>query len=573
MYLQHFGLQEAPFAITPDPRYLYLSERHREALAHLVYGIGEGGGFVQLTGEVGTGKTTLCRCLLEQLPPNVDVALILNPRLTPQELVAAICDELRVPYPPGGSSLKTLVDALNHYLLDAHGRGRRTVAILDEAQNLDREVLEQVRLLTNLETPRDKLLQIILIGQPELVKHLGRPELRQLSQRITARYHLTPLSRAETRAYIRHRLSVSGAREDIFTGAAMGQVYALSGGIPRLVNVICDRALLGAYALDRRTVDAAGVRKAAAETLGRAVRPLHRSPWVWGTAALAGACALWILWPMEGITVHQPLATADNGRPSVAPPAGTATTVTATTPAAEAVPPQDKPPEPSSQPAAGAAPPQPPAAEEAPASFEQVLAEHASTSDKASAFAELFARWGLRYQDFPGATACERAQSRGLKCSFRNGDWDTLRRVNRPALLEFATLEGEEYYATVTALAGERATLGIDGESYTFAEGELDPYWSGQSIVLWRPPSIGTALIAASTRGAPVRWLRERFERMDGRPLATANPDVYDAALRARVRRFQTDQGLAADGVVGEQTLMALGNAAGALPHPTLSPP
>src|SRR4030095_8008223 len=198
MYAGHFGLTERPFSLAPDPRYLYLSDAHREALAHLLYGIGEGGSFVQLTGEVGTGKTTVCRTLLEQLPPDVDVAMIFNPRLTSVELLAAVCDELRDPYPVGTTSLKVLVDALSQALLDADVEGRPTVLIIDEAQSLSARVLEEVRLLTNLETTTQKLLQVVLIGQPELAEHLGRRSLRQLSQRVTARYHLRPFHAQET---------------------------------------------------------------------------------------------------------------------------------------------------------------------------------------------------------------------------------------------------------------------------------------------------------------------------------------------------------------------------------------
>ncbi|MCZ7625994.1 MAG: AAA family ATPase [Candidatus Methylomirabilis sp.] len=221
----YFGLTEAPFSMTPDPRYLYMSERHREALAHLLYGVAEGGGFVQLTGEVGTGKTTLCRCLLEQLPPRVDVALILNPRLTDIELLAVVCDELRISYPAGTTSGKLIVDALYRHLLDAHAQGRRTVLVVDEAQDLATDVLEQIRLLTNLETPTQKLLQIILIGQPELIRVLDKEENRQLAQRVTARYHLLAFSEDDTRAYIVHRIQIAGQKNTIFTEAAMRAVH------------------------------------------------------------------------------------------------------------------------------------------------------------------------------------------------------------------------------------------------------------------------------------------------------------------------------------------------------------
>ena len=272
MYTSFFGLTEKPFTITPDPRYLYLSERHAEALAHLLYGIEDAGGFVQLTGEVGTGKTTVVRSLLGQLPAHADVALILNPRITPEEFLLAIADELNVVIPISvRHSVKSLVDQLNIFLLDAHARGRRVIVLVDEAQQLSADVLEQVRLLTNLETATKKLLQIILVGQPELRTLLARNELRQLAQRITGRYHLDPLVQRESLAYIRHRLRVAGATTDIFTPRALRELHRLSMGVPRLLNVIADRALLGAYTREVHTVTATLVRRAASEVHGRTI--------------------------------------------------------------------------------------------------------------------------------------------------------------------------------------------------------------------------------------------------------------------------------------------------------------
>jgi general secretion pathway protein A len=298
MYERFFGLTEKPFAITPDPRYLFLSERHAEALAHLAYGIQEAGGFVQLTGEVGTGKTMVVRSLLQQLPANCDMALILNPRITPPEFLLAICDELHVSVPEKlSSSVKGLVDLLTRFLLDAHSRGRRVVVMVDEAQNLSPDVLEQVRLLTNLETATQKLLQIILVGQPELREVLGRSDLRQLAQRITGRYHLEALTRTESIAYVRHRLRVAGATTDVFTAGALREIHRLSGGIPRIINVVCDRSLLGAFTREEHRVSGELVRKAASEVYGRPVL----APWVRWLALAGGAAGATLL----GIAIWQ----------------------------------------------------------------------------------------------------------------------------------------------------------------------------------------------------------------------------------------------------------------------------
>src|SRR5215472_4560195 len=316
MYLSFFGLNEKPFAITPDPRYLYLSERHAEALAHLLYGINEAGGFVQLTGEVGTGKTTIVRSLLAQTPKNAEIALILNPKMTAPEFLLTICEELGIGVQDSATdSLKDLVDVLSHYLLRAHGAGRRVVLVVDEAQNLAPAVLEQVRLLTNLETNTQKLLQIILIGQPELRELLGRNELRQLAQRITGRYHLHPLSRDETAAYVRHRLRVAGATTDIFSGTALSEVYRLSVGVPRVINVICDRALLGAYSMDCHRVTATLVRHAASEVFGKRIAP-NWLPWAAAASTavvlLSATVALWNSRPWS-----KPLTTANPAIPNV----------------------------------------------------------------------------------------------------------------------------------------------------------------------------------------------------------------------------------------------------------------
>lgn len=269
MYLGFFRLDENPFAITPDPRYLFPSARHADALAHLVYGVSGAGGFIQLTGEVGTGKTTLVRSLLARQLPDVDVALILNPRVTVNEFLLTICEELGVTVNgPARDSVKQLMDALTARLLSANTVGRRVAVLIDEAHLLERDVLEQVRLLTNLETPTRKLLQIILIGQPELRELLARDDLRQVAQRITGRYHLAPLDIDESAAYVRHRLRVAGAKSEIFTPRALRSLHRVSGGFPRLINIIADRAMLAAYVGNRHEIDARLVQAAAAEVRG-----------------------------------------------------------------------------------------------------------------------------------------------------------------------------------------------------------------------------------------------------------------------------------------------------------------
>ena len=381
MYAAYFGLTERPFSLAPDPRYLYLSDAHREALAHLLYGLGEGGNFVQLTGEMGTGKTTVCRALLEQLPPDVDVAMIFNPRLTSVELLAAVCDELRVPYPSGTTSLKVLVDALSQALLDAHARGRRTILIIDEAQNLSARVLEEIRLLTNLETTKEKLLQVILIGQPELAELLARRNLRQLAQRVTARYHLRSFTEDETRRYVQHRMEIAGQQKPIFTRLALHAAYRLSRGVPRLLNTICDRALLGAYATGQTRVKEAIVRRAAREVLGRRAR---RRRWMVATATAA------LLVAAGGTTIA---LLASRGLPPLgAWPLRAETTSSTPAPALVAAP---------LEPASPAL------------TLATILGDPAVTADRTSAFVNIYALWHLDARSGAAVPGCEAGRAAG----------------------------------------------------------------------------------------------------------------------------------------------------------------
>ena len=574
MYLAFFGLNEKPFAITPDPRYLYLSERHAEALAHLLYGINEAGGFVQLTGEVGTGKTTVVRSLLAQTPKNAEIALILNPRMTAPEFLLTICEELGIGVPDSAiGSLKDLVDILSHYLLRAHGAGKRIVLVVDEAQNLAIEVLEQVRLLTNLETNTQKLLQIILIGQPELREMLARTELRQLAQRITGRYHLCPLLRQETAAYILHRLRVAGATSDIFTPRALAEAHRLSGGVPRVINVLCDRALLGAYTQDRHRVTAAMVRRSAEEVFGR-----RSAPWwlPWGAAAATavvlglGAVAIWQLRPgLFGPGRTAAAAPADSRAPSASAKAGagapgraTASTVSASRSAA-------------SGPASAADPPPVPGAvgREAASnalSLSQLLALHASQTDTDGAFGRLFALWGVHY-NAGNVDPCTQALQQGLQCFVQHGSLAQLRLYNRPAILMLRDRSGTPRQVVLCGLSDVNARIDLGGV-HSVPIAELSRDWFGDFVLLWRPQTEPLKPLSMGMRGADVRLLREHLERLQGIKSTGPESDLFDASLGQLVRDFQRTHRLAVDGVAGMETLVVL-NAATAGPHsPVLIP-
>jgi general secretion pathway protein A len=554
MYLTFFGLNEKPFAITPDPRYLFLSERHAEALAHLLYGINEAGGFVQLTGEVGTGKTTIVRSLLAQTPKNAEIALILNPKVTAPEFILTICEELGIGVPDSAlGSLKDLVDILSHHLLRAHAAGRRVVLVVDEAQNLSPAVLEQVRLLTNLETNTQKLLQIILIGQPELRELLARNELRQLAQRITGRYHLNPLSREESVAYVRHRLRVAGATTDIFSPGALSAVFRLSAGVPRVINVICDRALLGAYSLDRHRVTGPLVRSAAAEVFGRRFAP-HWVPWVATAAVAVGLTAATVaVWNFQLWNPHRAAAPSVTASSSAAPPstlaaaAGAALASNAESGAAAAT-------------AQGA-----PAAQLA-----QLLTQHASETDTDGAFGKLFGLWGAKYQA-NGTDPCTQALQQGLACVAERGSFGQLRLYNHPAILLLSDGAGASHQVVLTALDDAQARIDLGG-AHNVALGELTHFWLGDFVMLWRPAASPVKPLSAGMRGAQVRWLRESLERLHGGGAGdTPVSDIFDAELTSLVREFQRQHQLAVDGIAGVQTQIALASAVAGSDTPLLS--
>ena len=563
MYTKFFGLSEKPFSITPDPRYLYMSRRHADALAHLIYGISESGGFIQLTGEVGTGKTTLIRSLLEQLPTKADIALILNPQLSTKEFLQVICEELGAPR-PADDSLKARIDSLNAHLLKVHAQGRRVVLIVDEAQTLSPELLEQVRLLTNLETAKQKLLQIILIGQPELRDLLDQPHMRQLAQRVTGRYHLEPLRREETALYLRHRLKVAGSTSDIFSDAALRGLHRHSRGIPRLINVIADRALLAAYTRDRRRIDGRLVARAAAEVFGRR-RPAWWWPWAAVGVGLASfALATTNLWFARDQRAYDaptaaaaPLAALDAApRGAQRPPPATAPTTVATALAAST---------PAGTPAAA-----PSATVNAPLKLAALLAEPQFSGATDAALRQLFALWGGRYEPASGEP-CRQAEDQGLACFFQQrGTISELRRMNRPAILSLVDEQGKNVQVVVARLGYDTAGVVANDHEYEIALAEVINYWYGDHLLLWQPGPAGQKDLAPGMSDAGIVWLREMLARVRGEEPPNDTSPLYDALLETKVREYQRARMLSVDGIVGARTQIALMSDLALPPQPRL---
>lgn len=511
MYLEHFELKEAPFSITPDPRFVFLTAQHRDAMAHLLFGItqGGGGGFVQLTGEVGTGKTTLCRLLMAQVPDNVRIALVLNPMQQPLELLRTICDELRILLPKRNSSIKVLTDALTRYLLESYAAGLRVVVVLDEAQNLSFECLEQVRLLTNLETPTQKLLQIILLGQPELREVLARVELRQLSQRITARFHLAPLSREDTHAYVEHRLAVAGRRRPLFAASALDELFRQTRGYPRSINVVADRALLGAYARGQESVDVAMVRTAAREVGGTPIPERFRAAsWIAAACLLAAVSGLaW--WANRDATPSATVAQIAASELEVAP---------------------------------------------LPASLS--IDEIQPFDDGADAMKIVAGWWS---SELPGAAQhCNVDDKSGSLCARLRLNEALLRELDRPLALQLHSGESRRWFA-LRRLNEHTAQVAGPQRLTAIPWLEIEAGWLGDAmLVVRRPPSYAGEVIAVGAEGPGVVLVHDAVAALDG----VARPDeataAYDTGTSMRVRALQDRYGLRADGLIGPETMALL---------------
>ncbi len=546
MYLSHFSLNERPFSISPDPRFLFMSNRYREALAHLTYGVEDGGGFVLLTGEVGTGKTTVCRCLLQQLPDNTRLAFVLNPKLNSLELLATICDELDIKYPENCDSLKVLTDKLSDYLLKCYQKGLSVVVMIDEAQNIATEVLEQIRLLTNLETNQKKLLQIILVGQPELQEKLAKRELRQLAQRITARYHLRPLNLKETMAYVLHRVKIAGSKKTLFSRKSIELMHAKTAGIPRLINTICDRALVAACSRNKNQVDHKIMAEAVSDVMGEnpspeALATNKPNRWLKSVAFTTAALVLLIAVFWLGQQSNQEQQTAQN--------------LPLTELSKETMRGQISQPK-SQQSAEQNTDKYAVNQSNSPNLVEQLLGTERWDNNGLWSMQQLLKLWNIEYSPLADGPGCEFAANYGLICHTETGNWQKLRELNRPALLRFsAGLQGE-FWGTLRSISGTEASMQFGDRVTTAKLEELSTIWTGEFRMVWQAPSGYQGGLKIGDRGPAILWLSQKMRvLMNENAIET---DRFDDNLKSLVSQFQRQRNIAADGIAGMQTILTI---------------
>lgn len=551
MYNQYFGLNDSPFSIAPNPLFLYMSERHREALAHLLYGVQSQGGFILLTGEVGTGKTTVCRCLLEQLPEDVDVAFVINPKLSVDELLGTICDEFHIEYAQDASR-KLLVDAINDFLLESHQQNRRTVLIIDEAQNLSVDVLEQLRLLTNLETNERKLLQIILLGQPELQQILAKQELRQLSQRVTARFHLQALSRTEVGEYIYHRLEVAGTKNELFPPAVINRIFRISEGIPRVINLICDRALLGAYSENKTQVSLPILTKSAEEVLGKPEEPIKKRTPFNTLLAVVFVGLVASVWFIDRDDLSKPNQGSNASNNDVQQASEPITRDFLNDFQSDA-------------------PPSKPDISELMSlkyqansdNFESLSRSIGGSPNPDSPITHILNIWG-NPPIADSATACSQIPRLGMDCLSATGSFADIKSLNRPVainLISSTETPNQANWVALTLLNAETALL-VTSQSEVRVNVSLLENWQGEFIVLWRMPPGYLLPISEGSRGATVDWLGAQLSIYDGLPeLAPAT--TFDNLLTGRVESFQKSVNLPPTGIVGPETWIHLNSIEG----------
>jgi general secretion pathway protein A len=523
MYKDFFGFVELPFSIVPNSRYLYLSQRHKEAITHLQAGLGDGGGFAMLTGEVGTGKTTVAKAMLANLDENTKAGLILNPTFSSRDLLEAICDEFKVTYPQD-ATLKQLNQAIHEYLLRNHKLGWTTLLVIDEAQHLAADVLEQLRLLTNLETDTRKLLKVLLVGQPELQRLLQTTQLRQLAQRITGRYHLLPLDEKETADYIAFRLHTAGGDQQLFDRSSTKLIAKYSHGIPRLINLVCDKSLNMSYYKGNVVVDRQTVHQACEEVMQfqaeiyQQDKPIRRSfEWpAWGSVAIGVFAALGVGW---AVTHNMPMEVPTNTAPTVAAQTPIQPTVVAPIVNEQLTNEQR----------------------------EQLLAQTQSNL----AVNDLYKLWG--YRASVRDNLCLSEPQSTMRCERKMATWPLLVQQNRPVILEL-NYQGEVGYVILYAIGDGKVEVLNGKERLRLPISWLKPLWQGNIIELWQAPLKDT--LRLDMEGPAIEVLDKLLaEAVNEQPLST---DIYDGAMKERVELFQRWQGIGVDGIAGQRTLERL---------------
>ena len=559
IYLQYFALKREPFSIVPDPGFLYPSIYHRQAVAHLKYGLDREGGFILLTGEVGTGKTTLTRTMIKRIPPHVRVAYILNSKLNATDVLASICDELDIQLPADNelSFTKKCIDALNQNLLAAHAEGKKTLIVIEEAQNLTPEVLETLRLLSNLETSTQKLLHILLVGQPELLEILAQKELRQLNQRVVSRFHLSPLDKDDLSNYINHRLHKAGAKRAIFEPASIAALFRLTGGVPRLINLVCHQALVAAYASGKKTVSAKLVRQAAAEILSEKKSAANKKTWltvaavlIIGTAVVAATLRYVDLFPalvatpQASVAQLEPVDVDTVELELVAEPLETPKEETAET----SLPIQ-------------------------PITEKPALVVEGSPAPTANPFTSLLAAWGIDsvdvYSEEELSSIADQQQLRMEKISAVNLSF--IEKINRPGIVWVLGENG--YLKTYLLSALDAATVTLQNSQ---GEADMDrerfaANWNGVYLYLWKPPlgySAPLTVTGNSGNGLQVNpqvigWLQQQLQVIDPASERVISGGRYTPAVAQQVLVFQRQQGLVADGILGRETLIRLNQLGG----------
>jgi general secretion pathway protein A len=591
MYNRFFGFKERPFKLVPNPEYLYLSRIHEEVLAHLNYAVGYGEGFVEITGEVGTGKTTLCRMFLESLDENTEAAYIFNPKLDALQLLKAINDEFGIP--SDTNSTKTLIDRLNAFLLEKKSQGKYVILLVDEAQNLSADVLEQLRLLSNMETTTSKLLQIILVGQPELGDLLETEALRQLNQRITLSCHLVPLSASEMQEYIRHRIHIASRKPGLaFTAGAYRSIFNYSHGVPRLINIVCDRTLLTAFAMGKHRITQAIVKRAIRELEGKSKRSVK--PLFFREKLIIGLLVVLVIL-VAGLVVGQMMSNRTRGMddaPVVHHKIETADPESAvdgaleaageTTPEAVAPSPEPEPLSASAEPvSAPVVPSVETTASVDPApirNLEQVLASTAAVNSRIAALTAVLRQWKVPHPLSAGPVEVTDSDTL-FRLSARRSDLEVLRakgsltlikKLNLPAILEFPSPDGSgSRFMALVGFADDEIRMSDGDGTFSVAPASLVGRWNGVAHIFWKNYFNYTGVIPISSPGEVILSLKVHLKAL-GFPIATMTA-AYDTTTRLAVEAIQARNGLHVDGLVGPMTMIVLYNEDPSLNSPRLA--